>query len=90
MVVYVWVLLFFFFLYVFIEIDGEYYIEGVVFDMFNFMFFIIDLVIGVVLVGEVDILVVLDILGEDCLICKLCNLYDVWVCFIIMLLVKIF
>ena len=77
------------FLYAPTEIDGEHYIEGAALDTLNFTPFITDPATGVAPAGEVDTLVVLDILGEDRLIRKPRNLYDAWVRSIITPLVKI-
>jgi hypothetical protein len=77
------------FLYAPTEIDGEHYIEGAALDTLNFTPFITDPETGVAPAGEVDTLVVLDILGEDRLIRKPRNLYDAWVRSIITPLVKI-
>lgn len=77
------------FLYAPTEIDGENYIEGAALDTLNFTPFITDPETGVAPAGEVDTLVVLDILGEDRLIRKPRNLYDAWVRSIITPLVKI-
>lgn len=77
------------FLYAPTEIDGEHYIEGAALDTLNFTPFITDPDTGAAPAGEVDTLVVLDILGEDRLIRKPRNLYDAWVRSIITPLVKI-
>jgi predicted acylesterase/phospholipase RssA len=77
------------FLYAPTEIDGENYIEGAALDTLNFDPFIPGPNGEPALQGDVDTLVVLDILGEDRLIRKPRNLYDAWVRSIITPLVKI-
>ncbi|AON55056.1 putative acylesterase/phospholipase RssA [Herbaspirillum seropedicae] len=77
------------FLYAPTEIDGENYIEGAALDTLNFTPFIAGEDGSPAPAGDVDTLVVLDILGEDRLIRKPRNLYDAWVRSIITPLVKI-
>lgn len=77
------------FLYAPTEIDGENYIEGAALDTLNFHPFIPGDDGQPALHGDVDTLVVLDILGEERLIRKPRNLYDAWVRSIITPLVKI-
>ncbi|WP_343585073.1 patatin-like phospholipase family protein [Herbaspirillum sp.] len=77
------------FLYAPTEIDGENYIEGAALDTLSFDPFIPGPNGEPPLHGDVDTLVVLDILGEERLIRKPRNLYDAWVRSIITPLVKI-
>ncbi|WP_034296576.1 patatin-like phospholipase family protein [Herbaspirillum sp. RV1423] len=72
------------FLYPPTEIDGDDYIEGAALDTLNF-----NPLLAGGKHGDIDTLVVLDILGEDRLIRKPRNLYDAWVRSIITPLVKI-
>jgi predicted acylesterase/phospholipase RssA len=73
------------FLYAPTEIDGEDYIEGAALETLNFDPFIE----GKGDHGDVDTLVVLDILGDERLLRKPRNLYDAWVGSMITPLVKV-
>lgn len=71
------------------EIDGEDYIEGAALDTLNFQPFMAGADGSPAPHGDVETMVVLDILGDERLLRKPRNLYDAWVLSIITPLVKI-